>query len=261
MKHINYFSILTATAILASCDPNGLEISKTFPSADIVPPAIEHMQTVEVSQANYDQNGLVTFKWTPADFGAKTAVDYSIYMSSENYPDMCLAANINGTEYSIDYQTLYNRLIGESYLGLPKGGLQTVPCRVTATTGSNFTVVSSETVNIDFDIARISTGINMLYVSGDFNGSHPDRDGMEEDSSGSKTYRGLINMKNSSIQSNSFNLLEYTYAGTTEGDRYGDEGGRLARNGGNPIVSEAELSWFKVDLNSGEYSVDPFQDP
>lgn len=101
----------------------------------------------------------------------------------------------------------------------------------------------------------------MLYVSGDFNGSHPDRDGMEEDSSGSKTYRGLINMKNSSIQSNSFNLLEYTYAGTTEGDRYGDEGGRLARNGGNPIVSEAELSWFKVDLNSGEYSVDPLSGP
>lgn len=261
MKSAKYLALLAATAMLASCDPNGLEIARTYPEGEIVPPVLESMQTVEVSQANYDENGQVTFRWAPADFGAQTAVDYALYMSSEKYPDMCLAARINSTEYSIDYQTLYNRLIGESYLALPKGGIQTVPCYVTATTGSNFTVVKSGTVEIDFDIARISTGINMLYVSGEFNGGHADRDGMEEDSSGSKTYRGLVNMKNSSISGNSFNFLEYTYAGTTEGDRYGDEGGVLVKNGGSPIVSDAELSWFRVDLNTGEYSVEPLSGP
>ena len=261
MKNIKYLAMLTAAAMLAACDPNGLDTVKTYPAEDIVAPTLQPMETVEVSQANYDENGNVTFSWTAADFGAAAGVDYSIYMSSENYPDMCLASKINATSYEIDYQTLYNRLIGESYLGLPKGGVQTVPCYVTATTGSNFTVVKSAVVNIDFDIARISTGINMLYVSGDFNSNHADRDGMEEDSDGSKTYRGLINMKNSAVTSNSFNFLEYTYAGSSEGDRYGDQGGVLVKNGGDPIVSDPELSWFTVDLNTGAYTVKTLDGP
>ena len=139
MKNIKYLAMLTAAAMLAACDPNGLDTVKTYPAEDIVAPMLQPMETVEVSQANYDENGNVTFSWTAADFGAAAGVDYSIYMSSENYPDMCLASKINATSYEIDYQTLYNRLIGESYLGLPKGGVQTVPCYVTATTGSNFT--------------------------------------------------------------------------------------------------------------------------
>lgn len=240
--------------VFAACDPNALDVAKSYSDSEIVPPAMKSMPSVNVSQANYDANGLVTFSWDAADFGMPSALNYSLYMSSDNRKDMQLASNIFSSKYEIDYQSLYNRLIGESYLGLAKGRKHTVACYVTATMGDNFTVVKSQPVNVDFEIARISTGINMLYVTGDFNNNHPDRDGMEEDKDGSKTYRGLINMKNPSISTNNFKFVEYTYAGTTEGNLYGDEGGVVAV-GGSALQATPELTWFKVDLNTGKYQM------
>ena len=79
MKNIKYLAMLTAAAMLAACDPNGLDTVKTYPAEDIVAPTLQPMETVEVSQANYDENGNVTFSWTAADFGAAAGVDYSIY--------------------------------------------------------------------------------------------------------------------------------------------------------------------------------------
>ncbi len=243
-----------ATLAFVACDPEKLEKVQVLPESETVAPVLYGMELVDVSQANYDSDDVVTFSWSAADFGVATAIDYAIYMSSDNYSDMVLASGVNSTSYSIDYRSLYNRLIGESYLGLPKGEVSSVPCYVTASVGTNFRTVTSGTVYIDFDIARISTGINMLYVSGDFNDYHADRDGMEEDSSGSLTYRGLINMKNSNINSNSFYFLEYTYSASNDGERYGDSGGLLAA-GGDAIVADPELSWITADLNTGEYSV------
>lgn len=260
MKYNRYISLIALASLLVACDPDKLEVAKGYAAGDIVAPTFNSMPTVVVSQANYDDNGMVTFSWSEADFGMNAAINYALYLSSDNKKDMQLASNIYSTQYEIDYQSLYNRLIGGSYLGLPKGTSHKVSCYVTATTGEDYAIVKSAPVDVTFEIARISTGINMLYISGDFNANNPDSHGVEEDTPGSKTYRGLVNMKNSSISSNSFKFLEYTYAGTTEGNSYGGSDGALTL-GGPALVSDPELTWVKVDLNTGTYTTEALAGP
>lgn len=252
MKRI-FLTILAAAGILAACDPKGLEIVQTYPENELKAPTMVSMAPVNMSQANYDKNGLVTFTWNPADFGMNTAINYSLYMTSPDGRDVCLASGIFNTKYEIDYKSLYNKLIGESYLALAKGAKHTVPTFVSASIGNDYYVVASQPVNVDVDIARISTGINMLYVSGTFNNNHPDRNGIEETVNGGKQYQGLVNMK-SSAADNSIIFREYTYAGTSEGDKFGGADGALSKDGA-AISATPELSYVKVDLNAGTYSV------
>ena len=253
MKRISILSLLALAAAFVSCDPEQLEVVKAYEPASYVAPALKDMGTVSVSQANYDNNGQVTFSWDKADFGMPTAVNYSIYMTRPDGTDMCLASAIYSTQYSIDYQSLYAKLVGESNLGLSKGATHDVPCYLVASLGDDRYQCKSASKNIKFEVSRISTGINMLYISGDFNNNHPDKHGIEETTPGGKAYQGLVNMK-SSVGSNKIKFLEYTYAGTIEGDAYGDNGGALAK-GGAGIDAAPELSYVKVDLNKGTYSV------
>ena len=258
MKRIQYCLLLAAAALFAACDPNGLEIVKTSPESQFSAPKVNTMGTVQVSQKNYDDNGEVTFSWEKADLGMPTELSYSIYLSSPSHPDMCLVSGVTQTKYVIDYKTLYAKLVGESNLGLSKGASHTVPCYVAASMGDGYYTVKSEPVQVTFDIARISTGINMLYISGTFNGNHPDRDGIEETESGGKAYQGLVNMKSSGA--NTVKFLEYTYSGKNEGDAWGDDGGSL-KVGGAAIEAPAELAYVRANLNTGTYSITKLDGP
>ncbi|MCR4824634.1 MAG: SusE domain-containing protein [Bacteroidales bacterium] len=259
MKRIKYSLLPVFALLLAACDPNGLEISKTAPESQFVSPKMQSMPAVQVSQANYDdQNAVVTFSWEKADLGLATELSYSIYLSSESHPDMCLVSGVTKTSYSIDYKTLYAKLVGESNLGLSKGTSHDVPCYVTASMGDGYYLVKSDPMTVKFDIARISTGINMLYLSGSFNNNHPDRDGIEETVSGQKQYQGLVNMKSSGA--NKVKFLEYTYSGKNEGDAWGDDGSGL-KVGGAAIDAPAELAYVRADLNAGTYSITKLDGP
>ncbi len=259
MKRIKYSLLPLFALCLAACDPDGLEQVKTAPESQFVAPKMMSMSEVQVSQTNYDdQNALVTFSWEKADVGIPTELSYSIFFSSESISDMCLISGVTKTSYSIDYKTLYAKLVGESNLGLSKGESHTVSCYVAAAVGDNYYVVKSEPIQIIFDIARISTGINMLYISGNFNGNHPDRNGIEEKSSGSKQYEGLVNMKTSGP--NKVKFLEYTYAGTNEGDSYGGADGSLVL-GGDAFEAPAELAYVRADLEAGTYSIAKLDGP
>lgn len=254
------YSLLPVLALLiAACDPNGLEIVKTAQQGQFVSPKMQTMPAIQVSQVNYDdQNAMVTFAWEKADLGMPTELSYAIYLSSGSKADMCLVSGVTKTSYSLDYKTLYAKLVGESNLGLSKGASHNVSCYVTATMGDGYYTVKSEPVQLTFDIARISTGINMLYVSGNFNGNHPDRDGIEETVSGTKQYQGLVNMKSSG--SNAVRFLEYTYAGTNEGDSFGGGDGVLEK-GGAAVEAPAELAYVRADLEAGTYSIKTLDGP
>ena len=254
MKSIKIFSLLALVAAFASCDPNQLEVVKAYEPQNYVAPNLKDMGTVAVSQTNYDANNAVTFNWDKADFGMDTAVNYSIYMKRTDGTDMCLASAIYATYYTIDTQSLYAKLVGESNLGLAKGATHNVPVYIVASLGDSRYQCASDPKDVTFQVARISTGINMLYISGDFNGNHPDKHGIEETTDGGKSYQGLVNMKNSSMSTTKVKFLEYTYAGTLDGDSYGDNGGVLAK-GGAAIEATPELSYVKADLNTGKYSI------
>lgn len=261
MKYNKIFCLVALAGVLAGCDPDKLEIAKSYPDSEIQPPVGKPVGTIEMSQANFDNNGMVTFEWHPADFGMKAALDYALYLTDNASKDIELAANLNDSLYQIDYQSFYNRLIGKSYLGLKKGSSNDLSFYVTATTGENFTVVKSEPVAFKVNIARISNGFNMLYLVGDFNDNNPDQNAVEEDSDGSKTYRGLVNMKNTSLSSTNFHFVEYTYSGKLEGDSWGDNGGKLAVGGSAINVPAGNLLWVTANLNDGSYSTQVLDGP
>ena len=97
MKRIKYYLLFAVAALLAACDPNGLEIVRTNPESQFVAPKLASMGTVQVSQQNYDQNGEVTFSWEKADLGMPTELSYAIYLSSDSHPDMCLVSGVTKT--------------------------------------------------------------------------------------------------------------------------------------------------------------------
>jgi hypothetical protein len=253
MKRIKYCLYIALVWVLAACDPNGLEIGKTYPESQFIAPKLHNLGTVQISQKNYDdQNASVTFSWDKADLGLTTELSYAIYLSSDTHPDMCLVSGVTRNSFAIDYKSLYAKLVGESNLGLAKGVSHAIPCYVTATMGDGYYSLKSEPIQVNFEISRISTGINMLYVSGSFNDNHPDRNGIEETTSGSKQYQGLVNMKSSGT--NQVKFIEYTYSGKNEGDAWGDDAGVL-KVSGVPIEAPSELAYVKADLNSGKYSI------
>ena len=253
MKHIKYCLLFVLASLLVSCDPNRLEIAKTNPEADFVAPVMTAMSSIDVTQENYDGTGLVTFSWQKADFGAPTEVSYSIYMSSDTKKDVLIQSGIYVTSFEMDYKTIYAKLVGESNLALPKGRSSEIECYVLASLGTLYKV-KSQPIKIAANISRISTGINMLYVSGDFNNNHPDRNGIEEKTPGMMNYEGLVHMKYS-IPSNNIKFIEYTYSQSNDGAVYGGAGGVLEEGG--PAISAPvdNLCYAKADLKKGTYSL------
>lgn len=252
MKHIKYCLLFILASLFASCDPNGLEIAKTSPEKDFVAPVMKAMSGIDVSQENYDGTGSVAFSWQKADFGTPTEVKYDLYMSSASKKDVLIQAGIYTTSFEMDYKTIYAKFVGESNLALPKGASSDIECYVQASLG-NLYKIKSQPITIKADIARISTGINMLYVSGDFNNNHPDRNGIEERTAGKKNYEGLVHMKYP-IASNNVKFLEYTYSASNEGIAYGGADGVLQEGG--PAISAPvdDLCYVKADLENGTYS-------
>ena len=77
MKTIKNFALAAASVLMAACT---LELDKTAISGseDFVTPVLSEVSDV-VSDANTSGVEQVVFTWSPADFGAATQVEYSLY--------------------------------------------------------------------------------------------------------------------------------------------------------------------------------------
>lgn len=152
MKHIKYIICAFAILFIWSCDSQGLEEVKALPEAQIAPAKVKSASTVVITKETVDAKEEFTFEWEPADFGYSAEVSYSIYLSGPTVSDYSLAENILDVSYAIEHKLLYDRLTNAKKLGLPKGQVSTVSVYVTATIGSDFAVVKSAPVNIDFNV-------------------------------------------------------------------------------------------------------------
>lgn len=251
MKKIMYIISALALLVIGSCDTKELEEVRAVAESEVVAPTFQAMETVIIDQDSYDNEETVTFSWEPADFGFNAAIVYSIYLSTDSVADYNLAANINGTSYTIDHQALYDKLVGENNLALPTNEVTTVSVYIAATVGSNFTVVKSESQSMTFDIAKIGLDGDLLQIAGDYNGWS---------TSGSaivgldKIYAGYVNMNWKNQESVSYKFVDNVYSTSGWGDWYGGSLDALSTSGDNMTITPG-MKFFNVDLNTNTASV------
>lgn len=242
---------LSVMVLLWSCDPNKLEEIRTVPDNQIVAPTLHAMDAIVINQESYDNEDLVTFSWESADFGYSAAISYSLFISSATYQDFELASNVNGTSYSIDQQALYDKLVGAENLALPVNEVSNLEAYVTATVGSNFTIVKSSPINVSVDIAKIGLEGDLLYISGEFNSWSSSAAAIVGTE---KVYAGYVDMNSKSSATTLYKFVDYVYSSNSWGDWIGGSLDALSPNGGNLSISTG-MKHFNVDLNTNQASV------
>ncbi len=232
-------------AVLTGCE--SLEKVKAYGNGDIVAPVMNTMQPVTINTDNLE-TGTLTFSWAPADFGYDAMVSYSIYATGGDKTDYVLYEEIHQPNYEIANSALYTKLTGSSYMGLPTDQNVTLSIYVTATIGSNYDVVKSDPVTVDFYLASIAGVPKLLKISGSHNawgGSFITGIwGVDE------LYSGYCDM-NVSGGGN----VEYKFVDNS-GKWWGGELGNLSTSGGN-LSTSAGLYYIKADMNSKTASAVP----
>lgn len=144
-------AIVGACCMFASCeglDIKNLNDESQFKAAELLDPS-----NIEITES--DNTSVVTFSWESADFGQPVAVSYTIKGTYGNKTEE-LFVNLPGenrltvTKYEVKASELAAKLIA---LGVPKGQTVKMQFTVTATTGTNFTVIesASKTVNVTIE--------------------------------------------------------------------------------------------------------------
>ncbi len=234
-----------------SCDAEKLEEVRTVPESEVVAPLLHAMESVVIDQNSYDNKEEVTFCWEPANFGYSAAISYAIYLSSETTPDYVLAANVNKTTFTIDQQTLFDKLVGESNLALPVDEVSTVEAYVTATVGSNFTIVKSTPQSLSFDIAKIGLEGDLLSVAGEFNGWSTSGAAIIGNE---KVYAGYVDMNWKDHEITNYKFVDFVYTTSSWGDWFGGTLDALSTTGEDLTITPG-MKHFNVDLNTNTASV------
>lgn len=251
MKYIKYIIVVLAASIIGACDTKELEEVRAFKDSEIAAPVIKPMEMVSINQESYDAEELVTFTWEPANFGYDAAVNYSIYLSTSTVENYALASNIRATSFSIDHQALFDKLVGANNLALPLNAVSKVSVYVTATVGSDFTVVKSNATEMSFNIAKIGLEGDLLNISGEFNAWSTSGAGII---GLDKVYSGYVDMNWKDQTSTPYKFVDFTYASAAWGDWFGGSLDALSATGDNLNVAPG-MKFFNVDLNTMQASV------
>jgi len=251
MKNIKYILWVFAILFIWSCDTSELVEVRAVSESEMESPILNSMGTVVIDQNSYDNEETLTFNWTSADFGYPAAISYALYLSSETTTDYELAANINSSSYTIDHQALYDKLVGENNLGLPTNQVSSLSVYVTATVGSNFTVIKSDIQSISFDIAKIGLDGDLLQIAGEFNGWSTSGAAIVGNE---KVYSGYVNMNWKDHESTKYKFVDFVYSTAAWGDWFGGTLDELSPTGGDITITPG-MKHFDVDLNTNTAKV------
>lgn len=176
MKNLKY---ILSTLFLVLMFTNCTKLDKTtiVEEGSVVPPKINQMSNIIINDNNKEED--ITFTWSAADFGAQTAVNYSIYATNplEEGIEYLLFTGITDLQYTVSKDVLNVKLAGpkeEGYMGLPEEQESSVKFFVTATIGSNaFVVKSSNIISVNIKTAIAVAPKVMLYIPGNHQGWAP----------------------------------------------------------------------------------------
>ena len=140
MKRIILFLAgLTAAFALASCTS---DIEKTQISGSATAPQLENIASINITADNL-ATGTCTFQWKSADFGAPTAIVYTL-IAAYGGKTSVLFDNLTGVSYQAGYAELSPKLTD---LGVPSGVDAKVDFHLSCTIGSTYRSIESNTVS------------------------------------------------------------------------------------------------------------------
>ncbi len=189
MKITKYFlSLAAAAGMIASCQkPEMVQIAAP---EDVVAPVLENVADINITAENLGL-GSVTFKWSAADYGVKTQVNYAIEVAASGSADkLVVTSGINGTSADVPYETLNAILLYD--LGLASGVSEKVDFYVSAKVGE-YEKIYSAPVAASASVTAAEKVYPKLYVVGSYNGWSHDSNQYLFDFAGDDTvYQGLI---------------------------------------------------------------------
>jgi hypothetical protein len=244
MNMYRYILYLLPALLLLPAGCEQLEKTTAYGEGQIVSPVFEPTGAVAITEENY-ATGTSTFSWQPADFGYPAQITYAIYAGYGSVSDYCLFENIHTTSYTVSNEALYTKLTGVSFLSLPTG-VSDVSMYVTATIGSNYTLVSSAPATVRFDLAELATVPVLLYLPGSYNGWNMYSHGIW----GTKNvFKGYVDMNTESSPAE-FKFL------TSKGEWLGGALDALAE--GDNLTATPGLYYVAADMNERKATMTPF---
>ena len=175
MKFTKYFIALAATFGMAACTMKE-DMAMLPPAEDVVAPVLEALdEPIAITPTNM-ANESVTFRWTPADYGVATEVDYSIEAEAAGVKVVILSGITDTTTVSthISQKVTYDALNQVLYndLELESGVEVEVAFSVSAKVG-NTDKVYSNVINVPCTVTAADKVYPMIYMPGSYQGWDP----------------------------------------------------------------------------------------
>ena len=197
MKTTKYIAIATALLALVACQREFVK-TQIADESQFVAPVLQPMADIQVN-ANNTKVESVVFIWSPADFGVKTQIDYSVYAQT----------NVDGQEYSallgstattslaLSKEDLNSLAVSD--LSLPRNATSPMSVWVVAaTSGLNSPTVKS-TNTITFKVTTYDPPKDWVFFPGYYNswGDNNDKEPWRvwEVEGGTGVYRTIVQLK------------------------------------------------------------------
>ena len=163
-------SLAMAAGLMASCTKD-LEEVKAYAPENVVAPVINALDVTDVVITADNQTETLTFSWEKADFGAPTAINYSI-MAAYNEVEMPVVTGVNATEYPVTYEAL-NAVVAFD-LKCPLDVASAVDFRIAASISSNYPTVYSDVITLNVTPTAAEKKYKMIYMPGSYQGWSPE---------------------------------------------------------------------------------------
>ena len=196
MKLTKYIlSFAAAAGLLAACQTQ--EIVQIAAPEDIVPAALHELEVDEIVISATNQKETVEFSWSEADYGAKTAINYSLEAAlSEDGKKVTIASGLVEPKVTVTYEDL-NRVVFND-LEVPEGQPTELKIYVgsiiySGAISASYPKVYSQPISLTVTVTAAEKVYPMIYVIGSFNGwTDGTTQELFEFTPDSKVYSGMI---------------------------------------------------------------------
>ena len=172
MKITKYIlSFAAAAGLLAACQTQ--EIVQIAAPEDIVPAALHELEVDEIVISATNQKETVEFSWSEADYGAKTAINYSLEAAlSEDGKKVTIASGLVEPKVTVTYEDL-NRVVFND-LEVPEGQPTELKIYVgsiiySGAISASYPKVYSQPISLTVTVTAAEKVYPMIYVIGSFN--------------------------------------------------------------------------------------------
>ena len=193
IKHILSFAV--AAGLIAACQTP--EIVQVAAPENVVPAALHELEVDEIAITATNQQETVEFSWEEADYGAKTALRYSVEAAlTEDGKKATIVSGIDGTTATVTYEELNRVLFND--LEVPEGEPTELKIYVgsviySGAVTASFQKIYSQPVSLTVTVTAAEKVYPKVWVIGDYCGWSHDKTQFLFDFAGDdKVYQGVV---------------------------------------------------------------------